>query len=745
MNTNGFKKIDQGKYVKAEKKFKNVLSKHPDNADAYYGLGVAYRKLEHIEKSLIFLSGAIELGNQKAIRERGEVYYTLSHRHKGPSEKLKFMLLAMEDVADIDKSLQKYPEIVLKNAQHQIKKNDPQLALEQVDHLMQYVRINTNVDLKKAQLTKYQLLLDVSRYHFKNKNFKKAHTYVDVVLNSNISAIGKFQKNAQQLKSSIFKTQSNIAYRNDNFPLAIQFIDKAIKYTPNQKKLYDDKTIIYFEFSKKLYRDGALETALENVNSVVNYGNKTMATKGVRLRAQIYFAMSKKESTVDDQIIFAVLAYADDLNNAEITNYLTDLYLTKAVQSLQNTATYDDAYAAVKKASEINSSYRNILYLLENASNTTRFSSVNVEMAKAELHASLLRYTKAIQILENISTTNWNTIAKIKYALARYHTVTGDYQKALGLLQEFYYSNNLRSYYKTYRRLAASEIDFLPLQENRTFYRWFNGINRVRFELNKVSNIPKGDPGVFRKSDPIVQIFHKDTRLLTTLKQEDVVELNFPSNYYYAVFDYDFDESLIFKVIDMDLDDDDLVAYGAYSELYPSALQRWELKIMDMTSERRDNSVRVNFSLTDASHLDYTVSSWNGMPQTPWLLSIFKSNTNDDQYSKMAVDYYSLASMSARELQNKLTLKGFAFRLVPCSIMLGVSLNVRGFLLRQVAYLVFSGFKDNTFSSEYFVRDGFIEYMADKLENGLIINLNNVRTFCECVSGKVIEEWKFKT
>ncbi|MEM9856526.1 MAG: tetratricopeptide repeat protein [Bacteroidota bacterium] len=738
----GFKKLEKNKLEKATSLFNSLLRKDQFNDRAHYGLGEIGLELNQYEVALNHFTTSIELGNKDAKGKRAEVYYHLAKEayeiYKNPYQGLIYLDSALSDNPRFTKALRVKPAMIIEAIRSDLDQNKPNTAYARMEKFLSlkdpYSKETQNTNAVRELYP--EVLLKFTQYIYDHGEYDKALTYVEKILEVRSNYFAPYQKTAKTIRGYIYEGKSYHYYSEGNYREAFKHIQFAIEDLSIQNHLIHHRARIYHRLSSSMLDKNKLDSAFHYISSAIDEGDKYTRNEATKQRAEIYLEYSKQQRNIEARIKFGEKALSDNPDYTDARLYVSDLYLTLTAAALDNNE-LQIALNNLQRAAHLNPRYQYTLDLLKEANLYDSLGNAHIQLAKAEIYAMNMRLQEAIEIAEDALIKTHTLKHRAVYDLARFHAVMGNKKTAIDHLYKFYYDTSLRSYHKKYRNLASLEPDFLSLQADTTFHRWIEGIHRIQLSLKGVENIPPGDiywgnyRWNFEKTDPIIQLIHQDIRLLTTVKEDDKTDITWPEERYFAVFDYDIDHTIKADIIDADPDDNDIEVTGSFSNLYPN---NWNLLF-----ENQANTI-MHISVTDATSIATEFTTYNGLPEDGWFFGFFTEKTNDDIYKNLAVRYNPNQNVYLATTSSPfLTLAEIGFKIFPCAVNLGVSIYIQSFVVRQTAYHIVTGLAGFQIALGKSTVEAFIEYLANRTKNQLIIGANNFRVFCDCAYSALSE------
>ena len=725
MNERGFKKIENKEYTKAKDIFLKILEKDKKNAEAYYGLGILAFEMKKYEDAVSLFKEAINLGHKKAIKHRGASYYYISQKEYALGY-IKSALVSinksLDDFPTLESSLELRAKLLLENVNADIENKFHQGVIRNYGVLLKQDQKYLNPISEELKSLEPKVRVFLAEYNFSKGNDALALMDLEVILTSNTKYMNRYRLKALRLKSEVYEYKSKTEYRRENYHLALQYIEEAILNSSREELVYQ-RAFIYGKQALKQFKKNNLPDALRLINLAIRDGNRNGLRGFLKLRSQIYFAMAVKEKNLERLVDLCELALDDDKYNTETKAYIYNLYLTK-VAELIDVNRYDKAKDMFKKATEIDNAHRVTYNMFTN--NLNDKESIFFDAAVAEIYAINLRYKEAIDQLKKHLLTTHRYKPQLYYTLAKYYALNNQKIDAYLTLTQFYTERSMRDYYIYYREKAMDDPSFISLQNNSLFYKWLNGINRVKLSLNYIQNIPKKD--ITSESDSYLQIFQNSRRLLSTLKAQDQANISWPEDLYHVVFDYDFDDPLIFKLVDSDLTTDSFILPPrSYTKLYPGG---WNV----ILNEKTDTVL--NIDITDCSSCASEYSTYTDLPPKGSVFaSLEDSRIRGGENSISTVYIPKLAEEYSRVYQSYFFVSGLTESLAPCFGTFAVALSKRGFVIKQVFYWLFQSANDIDYNK--FTFEAFLEYMLNKVGNSFLVNANNFRVFCDCAYNSI--------
>ncbi|MDH7911334.1 tetratricopeptide repeat protein [Winogradskyella sp. SYSU M77433] len=723
----GFKKLEKEEYPKANELFRKALEKNRNNSNAYYGLGkLAYEKKEYIDAISLF-DEAINQGNEKAIKDRGFSYYSIALKEYSNSHFKKSLISinkSLDDFPSLEIALELRAKILLENIKIDLTDNLPQkvisnysLLVEQNDKFL----IPIHEEIKNLE-PRVRLL--VAEYNLSKSKDALALKDIDIVISSNTVYMNKYRKDALRLKSDVYNFRATREYDRENFSLALENINKAISYSSSKNLLYN-RGLINKELANIQFKKNNLREALKLINSSLDEGRSSHKRRYYELRAQIFFAMAVAETTdINKQIELCELALKDDEYNSEIQAYIYNLYLSR-VADLIDAKKYEKAKDIFKKAVTIDDSHISTYELFQTSLNENK-EEIFIDSAIAEIYAINLRYKDAINLLSRHESIAYLYRPRFYFDLARYYALNNETYSVHKILSEYFVKSSLHNYYLFFREKALTDPSFISLKNDNQFHKWLNGINRVKLTVNNILNIPRRDS--WSESDSYLQVSQNKRLLLTTPKAQDKANVYWPEDLFHVVFDYDYDEPLVFLLTDSDWDTDQVIRFEDYFNIHPS---NYDV----ILNEKTDTKINIDFE--DCSSCPYEYSTHTELPPK----SSFWSSFEDSRIRRRNIESINTVyNPEIREKYGKVNqsyyfISGISSSLAPCFGSYAVAISKKGFVTKQIFYWLIQSVNDIDYQKFSF--EAFLEYMLNKVGNNFLINANNFRIFCDCAYNSI--------
>lgn len=728
INEIGFKSLQKKNYKKANKLFDKVLKKDVFNKDANYGLGISAYEVRRYDNAVYYFNSAISMGKTSAKKDRGLAHYEIAHKYYSQrlyKEGVISINKSISDFPSLEKALKLKPHILIGDIKSDLTNGLPKKIRNKYILLLEQKKKYLAPISEEILFLDPKLRLFMAEYNLSIGNAKTALSDVQKIIKQNNKYVNPYRSDAISLRSKIYEFKSKKEFNLKNYEEALTYIQRAISDSPNNNKLFYHRAKIYEKIAGYFFRkDNDLKRALEYANLASKEGNYNTKKSSLKLRAQIYFAVAINESNMDSQIKYCELALEDDAHNREIKSYIYNLYLSFVAKLIDEDNLYK-AREVFKKAIEIDNTHLSTYNMFDR--NINKKGDIYLDASIAEIYVINLRYQDAIGILNihKYDTSSYKT--NLYYDLARYYALNNNKYSAIDILSDFFTKSSLRTSYNFYREKAKKDPSFLSLKYNNSFLKWLNGINRIKLSLNYIQDVPKVD--IWSKSDPYLAISQSKRLLLTTPKAQDQSNVFWSKELFHVVFDYDYDNPLIFMLADSDTTTDTLIFYNSFDDFYPN---NWNITLYN----EKYGTAKLDIDIENCNSCPNEYSTYTELPPKNAFLASLENSLIRQNLDPIETIYVpKIAEDYGHVNQSYYFISNVINNLAPCFATYIVALSKKGFVTKQIYYWLFQSFDEIDYNK--FTFEAFVEYMLNKVGNHFLQNANNFRVFCDCAYNKI--------
>lgn len=305
-----YKLYKDKKYTQSEDSYKQVLSKHPESAEALYGIGLNELCLGHFEQALDFLNKSISIEETaKALAARGDCFYDMDRFYgarldfrrcieidpKNPSYQRSLGQSALEDQDEVESIIAFSMAIKLEpSAKNYSRRAEAQRVMKRYSDALEDCARAIAIDPKDPSVYQARAMIQ--------KDLKKK----DEALEDIDRAVKLAEKNPDP---DIYRDQSTILRWLEKYTEAEQACDKAIKYAEPR----DVSKLLIRRASCKFNNDEYVD-ALKDMDEAIRLAPQR--SRPYAYRADILMSLKRFDDADRDLQKWMDLRYSSDTASA---------------------------------------------------------------------------------------------------------------------------------------------------------------------------------------------------------------------------------------------------------------------------------------------------------------------------------------------------------------------------------------------------------------------------------------------